>query len=256
MGWAGYARPCPGWRRRVLILTAHQPAYLPWLGLFHKIALADRFVSFNQVQYQPKDWNNRNRIKAIDGPIWLTVPVLRKGYLEKKICDMAINNDMPWARKHWKSLQANYAKAPYFEKYADFFEDTYSRHWETLVELNEYMLRWFLDTLEIATPVESAGDNDFHGHKGTLVLDMCRKLGAAVYIFGAQGKDYADEVTFREAGITPIFQDYHHPIYSQLYGGFQSHLSIVDLLFNCGDDSLDILMSGNLDRKSLEQHCS
>jgi hypothetical protein len=207
------------------------------------------------VQYQPKDWNNRNQIKTAGEPIWLTVPVLRKGYLEKKVCDIAINNDTPWARKHWKSLQANYAKAPYFRKYADFFEDTYSRQWETLVALNEYMLRWFLDTLGVATAVDSAGDHDFRGQKGELVLDMCRKLGAAVYIFGAQGKDYADEAAFHEAGITPLFQDYRHPVYSQLYEDFQSHLSIVDLLFNCGDDSLDILMSGNLDRKSLEQHC-
>ena len=237
-----------------MILTAHQPVYLPWLGLFHKIALADRFVSFNQVQYQPKDWNNRNRIKTTEGPIWLTVPVLRKGYLEKKICDIAINNDTPWARKHWKSLQSNYAKAPCFRKYADFFEDTYGRHWETLVELNEYMLRWFLDTLGIATAVDSAGDRDFQGHKGDLALDMCRQMGAEVYIFGVQGRDYADEAAFCEAGITPLFQEYDHPVYSQLCGDFQSHLSIVDLLFNCGDNSLDILMSGNLDRKSLEQH--
>jgi hypothetical protein len=169
---------------------------------------------------------------------------------------MAINNDMPWARKHWKSLQTNYAKAPYFRKYADFFEDTYNHQWETLVELNEYMLRWFLDTLGIKTAVESAEDHDFQGHKGDLILDMCHKLGAEVYIFGAQGKDYTDEVAFREAGITLIFQDYSHPVYPQLHGNFQSHLSIIDLLFNCGDDSLDILMSGNLDHKSLEQHCS
>ena len=47
-----------------MILTAHQPVYLPWLGLFHKIALADLFVSFDQVQYLPKDWNNRNKIKT------------------------------------------------------------------------------------------------------------------------------------------------------------------------------------------------
>ena len=208
------------------------------------------------MQYQPKDWNNRNRIKTTDRPIWLTIPVLRKGYLEKKVCDMAINNDMPWARKHWKSLRTNYAKAPYFRKYADFFEGTYNHQWETLVELNEYMLRWFLDTLGIKTAVESAEDHDFQGHKGDLILDMCHKLGAEVYIFGAQGKDYTDEVAFREAGITLIFQDYSHPVYPQLHGNFQSHLSIIDLLFNCGDDSLDILMSGNLDHKSLEQHCS
>ena len=61
-----------------MILTAHQPVYLPWLGLFHKIALADQFISFDQVQYLPKDWNNRNKIKTPSGGIWLSVPVLKK----------------------------------------------------------------------------------------------------------------------------------------------------------------------------------
>ena len=71
-----------------MIITAHQPVYLPWLGLFHKIALADMYLSFNQVQYQPKNWNNRNRIKTQQGLIWLSVPVLRRGYLDKTISDI------------------------------------------------------------------------------------------------------------------------------------------------------------------------
>jgi hypothetical protein len=54
-----------------MILTAHQPSYLPWLGLIHKIALADRFVSFDQVQYVPKDWISRNQILTAQGPIYL-----------------------------------------------------------------------------------------------------------------------------------------------------------------------------------------
>jgi len=94
-----------------MLLTAHQPVYPPWLGLFHKIALADKFISFNQVQYQPKDWNNRNQIKTQNGLIWLTFPVLRKNYLQKTISDIEINNKEPWARKHWKSMQLTYSKA-------------------------------------------------------------------------------------------------------------------------------------------------
>lgn len=236
-----------------MILTAHQPVYLPWLGLFHKIALADLFISFDQVQYLPKDWNNRNRVKTAKGPIWLTAPVLRRGHLEKTISDIKINNTLPWVRKHWKTLLINYGKAPYFKKYADFFEETYSRHWDTLVELNEHMLGWFLDTLGIGTPVRSAAGYDFQGKGNDLVLDMCRKVGADLYIFGALGRDYADVHAFERAGIKVIFQDYHHPTYPQLYGDFVSHLSIVDLLFNCGEESLDVLMSGNLDRAMLRR---
>lgn len=62
-----------------MILTAHQPVYLPWLGLFHKIALSDTYVYFDDVRYQMKDWNNRNHIKTVQGPLWLTVPVFVRG---------------------------------------------------------------------------------------------------------------------------------------------------------------------------------
>ena len=229
-----------------MILTAHQPVYLPWLGLFHKIALADRFISFNQVQYQPKDWNNRNRVKTPKGAQWLSVPVMRKGYLGKTISDIEIDNSQPWGRKHWNTLLHSYSKAPHFGRYADYFEDVYSREWKSLVDLNEQMLRWFLSELGIDVAVESAVDHDFHGTKSDLVLDMCAKLDAKVYIFGVQGRGYADEKSFAAAEIELMFQEYQHPEYPQMHGSFASHLSIVDLMFNCGGDSLDILMSDNL----------
>ena len=231
-----------------MILTAHQPVYLPWLGLFHKIALADAFVSFNQVQYVPYDWHNRNRVKTRNGPDWLTVPVLRKNHLARTISDIEINNAIPWRRKHWGTLHAAYGKAPHFEKYADFFEGVYQREWDRLVDLNEHMLRWFLDVLGIQTRAVSAADYDFEGQKSELVLDMCRELGAKVFIFGALGRDYADVEAFAGAGVSVVFQDYEHPSYPQMHGDFVPRLSIVDLLFNCGEASRDILMSGNLQR--------
>jgi len=225
-----------------MILTAHQPVYLPWLGLFHKISLADTFVSFNQVQYLPKDWNNRNKIKTAQGATWLTVPVLTTGYREKKLTDIEINNNLPWQRKHWKSILLNYQKAPFFAAYADFFEDVYlKREWHHLVDLNDYMLRWFLKTLEISVAFVDAREKNFHGSKNDLVLDMCVQLGAEKYIFGILGKDYADRASFERKNIKIFFQDYKHPVYPQLHGQFISHLSVIDLLFNCGPDSRRIL---------------
>lgn len=230
-----------------MILTAHQPVYIPWLGLFHKIALADMFISFNQVQYQPKDWNNRNQIKTNSGAIWLSVPVKRSGYLDKTISDIEIDNTQLWAKKHWKSISLAYSKAPYFKKYADFFEDIYTaKKWGRLVELNEFMLEGLLDILGINVPVHKANEWEFKGEKSDLVLDMCQQVGADNYIFGAQGVDYADVKSFERAGVKAYFQNYQHPIYPQLHGEFESGLSIIDLLFNCGDSSLDVLLSGNV----------
>ena len=235
-----------------MILTAHQPVYLPWLGLFHKIALSDAFCYFNDVQYQVKDYNSRNKIKTANGAIWLTVPVLTKGYREKKIKEIEINNSIDWRKKHWKSIYLNYKKAPYFNKYANFLEETYKREWRYLVDLNEEMLKWFLEQLGIKVDYFKASELNFQSYKSELVLDMCKKLRADSYIFGALGKDYAQEENFVKNGVKIYFQDYKHPIYPQLYGEFMPYMSIIDLLFNCGENSLALLMSGNITRQNLD----
>ena len=237
-----------------MILTAHQPVYLPWLGLFHKIALADLFISFDQVQYLPKDWNNRNRIKTSTGPVWLTVPVLRHGHRERPLSELEINNALPWGRKHWRTLDLNYRHAPYFREYAPFFEETYARRWSTLAELNGHMLDWLLRILGITTPVRSMGELHVEGRKSDLVLNMCLAVGAAVYVFGEQGRSYADIGAFRRNGVEPVFQDYRHPVYPQQHGEFISHLSVVDLLFNCGPRSLGVILSGNTAKADLLAH--
>ena len=225
-------------------MTAHQPVYLPWLGLFHKIAVADTFVSFDGVQYLPKDWNNRNRIKTAGGIQWLTVPVITKGHREKPIADIEINNALPWRRKHWSTLVHAYGKAPFWDDYASVLEDVYARDWHRLAELDEHLLRSLLDVLGINVRFLRASDFAFAGRKSDLVLDMCTTLEASVYVFGALGRDYADLQAFRRAGVAVRFQDYRHPVYPQLHGEFVPYLSVIDLVLNCGPDSLEILMNG------------
>ena len=234
-----------------MILTAHQPVYLPWLGLFHKIALAETFVYFDQVQYLPKDWMNRNKIRTKSGSIWLTVPVLRKGYRDLKTSEIEINNSIDWQKKHLRSISLNYKKSPYFENYIPFFEDVYSRKWKFLGELNEYMLKWFLDELGIKVNFLNANDFKFQGEKSSLILNMCKELNASTYIFGTLGKDYANVHEFEKNNVKLIFQDYNHPKYSQLYSEFVSHLSVIDLLFNHGPKSLEIILSNNISQKSI-----
>lgn len=231
-----------------MILTAHQPVYLPWLGLFHKIALADKFIFFDQVQYVPKDWISRNRIRTPEESLMLTVPVLKKGHRQKKIAEIEINNALPWGRKHWKSIETSYRKAPFFKMYSDFFEDVYNGEWRLLADLNYHMLKWYLLTLGIRIEIDRAGNYNFTGNKSDLVLDMCLKLGAGIYIFGELGKDYADSDNFLSKGIIPHFQSYNHPTYRQIHGKFVPYMSIIDLLFNEGPNSIDIIMSGNVSK--------
>jgi hypothetical protein len=237
-----------------MILTAHQPVYLPWLGFFHKIALSDGFCYFDDVQYLKKDWNNRNKIKTSNGELWLTVPVFTKGHREKTINKIEINNSINWQEKHWRSIYLTYGKSPFFYKYSDYFEDVYKKEWHYLTELNEYMLKFFLKELGIDVAYYKASELSFEGYKSELVLDMCRKLDADLYIFGSLGKDYVDTKAFEENNINVYFQDYRHPTYSQLRGDFISHLSIIDLLFNVGKDrALGIIMEGNITKNELRR---
>lgn len=237
-----------------MILTAHQPVYLPWLGLFHKIALADLFCYFDIAQYQKKDFNNRNKIKTYDGEIWLSVPVESKNHFGKSVGDIRVIHN-GWQHKHFRSIQLAYQHAPYFRQYRCGLEEVLIGHeYETLSALNISMLRYLLKCLAIDTPIVMASEYDFAGAKSDLVLDMCLKLEADVYIFGAQGRNYADIDTFRAMGVRPIFQDYRHPIYAQLHGDFLPYMSVIDLLFNEGPRSREILFTGNVDRGALLSH--
>lgn len=228
-----------------MILTAHQPVYLPWLGLFHKIALSECFCVFDIAQYQTKDYNNRNKIKTHTGPIWLSVPVESKNHFEKKLLDIKVLNN-GWNRKHSKSIHLAYQKAPFFRDYMPAIEEMLLRQTYTfLTDVNYAFLLYFLTVLGIKRPILRASDYSFSGEKSDLVLDMCSKLGATKYIFGAQGRNYADVSSFEQAGVKVFFQDYRHPVYPQLHGIFEPHMSVLDLLFNVGPRSLDVLMSGN-----------
>lgn len=236
-----------------MILTAHQPVYLPWLGLFHKIALADLFCYFDIAQYQTKDFNNRNKIKTNTGEIWLSVPVESKNHFEKSVGEIRIVQN-GWQRKHFKSIQLAYQKAPFFKDYIGDLEALLigGEH-ATLSALNLEMLRYFMKSLAIDTPIVKASDYAFSGAKSDLVLDMCLQLKANVYIFGAQGRNYADTDKFRARGVEPVFQDYRHPEYRQLHGPFLPYMSVIDLLFNEGPASRGILLGGNVDRDHLVQ---
>ncbi len=234
-----------------MILSAHQPVYLPWAGLLHKIALADLFCYFDIAQYQTKDYNNRNKIKTNTGAIWLSVPVASKNHFDKSVGAIELIAD-GWQRKHFKSIALAYQKSAYFKAHIGGLEDILVHQtFMTLGDLNLAILRWLLAALAIRTPIVRASDYLFAGSKSDLVLDMCRQLGADVYIFGAQGRDYADVASFSAAGIQPVFQDYCPPVYRQLHGDFLPCLSVIDLLFNEGPRSRAILLAGNASRDDL-----
>lgn len=233
-----------------MIVTAHQPAYLPWLGLLHKAALADVFVLVDNIQFEKDSFINRNKLRSPEGWRWLTVPVATKAHLKSTLEELRVVPG-PWPRKHWTAFNMFYSKTPYFEEHGPFLEEIYGNQWDLLTDLCERMLIYLLEALDIRTELIRASALGVQGQKSEFVMDLCRKTEAKTFIFGALGRQYAEVGRFEEEGIKVVFQEYHHPVYRQAYPGFEEGMNTFDLLMNVGGESKAVLMSDNVTREAL-----
>jgi hypothetical protein len=220
--------------KRIAILQSN---YIPWKGYFDIIHDVDLFVFYDDVQYTKNDWRNRNRIKTPGGLLWLTIPT--GSALDRRVCDVRLS-DAHWAQKHWKSLRQFYSSAPYFKHYEPFFKEIYlGSRWETLSELNHYMIRSIArDILGIETQFADSRDFRMEGARLDRLMNLIESIGAESYVSGPSARSYIDENRFVASGIELIYKSYAgYPEYPQLHPPFEHAVSIVDLLFNAGPDA-------------------
>ncbi len=218
-----------------MICAIHQPQFLPWLGQFQKIRRANVFVFLDTVQYQKHEFQNRNRIRTAAGVRWLTVPVrLRFG---DAIRDVAIADDLPWRRKLWGTLEHTYGRVPGFATFGPQAQALLESPCTRLAEINMASVHWLMDAFAIDTRTVLASEMPVASEDRTgRLVDICLALGADTYLSGSLARRYLDLAQFERHGIRVDFQDYQHPVYTQhqCMGEFQSHLSALDALFNCG----------------------
>lgn len=231
-----------------MIVSIHQPQYLPWCGYIEKISRSDVFVLLDDVQFKKNEWQNRNRLCTPQGAKWITVPVVH--HFGQKINEVVINNNKDWRADHTKALEFNYKKAPYYEMYADRFKSILSQSWDNLSNLNVAVIREIVACLGIETKLVCSSEIETSQDSTGRLIDLCQHFKADQYISGQDGPNYMDMDQFKKADIEIIIQSYEHPQYLQLWskennGDFISHLSVIDLLFNCGEKSLEVLISKN-----------
>lgn len=213
-----------------------QPNYIPWRGYFYAISLADVFVVYDEVQYTRRDWRNRNVIKTPNGLQWLSIPIQVKGKYHQKICDAQISDSL-WAVKHWKAIQLNYARAPFFYEYATVMEQLYLslQNEQYLSKVNLAFIHTLCQLFNINTPIRSSSEFSFSGEKSEKLVAICTQLNATHYLTGKAAQPYLATQLFTQKNIEVVWLDYeHYPTYPQLYPPFQSQVSVLDLLFNMG----------------------
>lgn len=218
-----------------------QPGYLPWLGFFDQMLRSDVFVYFDDVQYDKHGWRNRNRIKSATGPIWLTVPVLNTGRQGQKINEVEIDNRSPWARKHITAIAQAYAKAPHLKRYLPQLDALLTRHWESLLELDLAVVELICNWIGIERQIERASCLGIGGEQSERLLNICKHFQADRYLSGDSAQNYLDVKLFLHEGVQVEWQSYRHPTYPQLHGEFAPYLSVLDLVMNVGEKSLDVL---------------
>jgi hypothetical protein len=218
-----------------MIVAGHQPNYLPWMGFFDKMLLCDVFIIEDCVQFEHQGFTNRNKIKTFQGVKWLTVPVKHAGKFLSVDEVLIANEAKPdWAKQHWLMLKHNYSRAPFWDKFSEFFEQTYNKKWLRLIDLNMHFIRGLMKFFTIKKPLVMASSLNVSEKKSALVLNQCKALGATVLLSGMGSRDYLNTKKFEKEGINVIFQDFRYPVYPQLAGEFVPNLSIVDYLFWTG----------------------
>lgn len=225
-----------------MIVAIHQPNFIPWIGYFYKIAKSDAFVFLDDVQYSKNSFINRNKIKTPQGVNWLTIPVKQAGRFGQTIMETTIVNPQKALNKVVKTIEQNYKKAAFFNDYFDEFAQILNSNPEKLAKLNMDLILWVSAILDFQTTFYISSEmEDIEGSSTDRLVSICKKLGGTVYFSGFGGMNYQEEEIFKKNNIQLKVTDFNHPEYKQLWGNFEKSLSIIDLIFNEGPKSIEII---------------
>lgn len=217
-----------------MMVTIHQPCYLPYLGVFHKIWRADAFVYLDDAQYSNGyvfDWN---RIKTPQGECRLKIP------LEKRFGDtlrqVKPKSFLCWEEKHLKTIAMNYRKAPYFDAFFPLYKETLANGFSSLAELNIALMNLFMEWFDWNKTVYLASDMNLESRSEDRVIEIVQRIGGDAYLSGTGGMNYQNPKHFTDEGIELVYQEWVPLEYRQQWGKFLPYMSVLDFAMNEGHD--------------------
>ena len=216
-------------------IAIHQPNYFPWLGYFYKIHQSDVFVFLDDVQYSNEGMHNYHYIKTSQGRHRLKVPVHQS--FGMKINEVKTKEETDWKKKHLRTIQMNYAKAPYynsvFQDYQSWLQTDFNGDLTLFDKLTTISI---CDKLGIDTEFILSSELNVQGQKEDKVINICKALNGNIYFSGTGAMAYQDENRFRERGMKLEYSMFRPFEYPQLWGEFDKNVSVLDFLMNCGYD--------------------
>jgi len=194
-------------------------AYLPSIPYFMLIAKADEICIEIHETYPKQTYRNRCEIYSANGKLSLTIPVVKVEGNHTKTLDIAISDHQNWQIIHWRAIESAYAKSPYFLYYSDELKPFFEVPASNLIRFNTVLLEKLMEIVGLYKIVNFTGK----------------------YERNAVGKqDFREMMTPRKPFSMFGFKPYHQVF--EYRNGFLPGLSIIDLLFNAGPETLQILL--------------
>ena len=213
-------------------LAAEPLFYLPSENFFILAASADVFVVADDIQFSTSGSFNRAQIKTVAGATWLTIPVLSKGRGRQRLDTVEIDNNRPWQRQHWRSIEFNYHNAPYFGEMGEALAPLYQHPYRNLANAAWDFLLLLWNTLGFEKSPSRTSELGVKGTGEKRLVALAAKMNADIYL--AQEKYRAALRPERLQGIQLRLVNLGLPPYHQQYSMFIPGLNILDLLFNEG----------------------
>ena len=215
-------------------IAIHQPQYWPGLRFFSKMKSSDLFMYLDDVQFEKREFQNRNRLRTARGWQYLTVPVISKGRFSQKINEVELDNSAAWRSDHLRAIKLNYARAAFSKEYLPALEALYSGDYRLLQDLALATINFLKDAFDVKTPVKFSSEFKVDEVSSARLVRLCESAGAGEYLSGAGAKAYLDAGAFTRAGVKLSWQEFEPREYPQAFPGFEPDMSALDLLLNCG----------------------
>lgn len=218
-----------------MVVSIHQPDYIPYLGYFYKIACSDVFVFLDDAQFSSDNMHHWNVIKTPQGECRLKIPVEHR--FGDSINRVRTKDELKWKDKHLRTLEMNYARAPYYRDVFPKFKELLLSSYNNLAQMNMEINRFFCDSFGLHPRYYVSSEMDIHTVREERVIDLCCAVGGTTYLSGHGASVYQVDEHFKERGLGLRYTDYTSNFtYSQLWRDFLPNMSALDYVLNCGFD--------------------
>jgi len=222
-----------------ITVAIHQPNFMPWLGYFYKIWQSDIFIFLDDVQFikTGSNYTNRVSINIAGQSNYLTIPIKRGNGVQQINKTQFLNEK--WKKKFIGTLQANYAKSPYFNQNREFIFELINFESDNLADYNINFITAISKKLNLNTEFKKSSEFHIETESTQRLIELIKAVNGGSYLSGEGGDNYQEHQRYKDEKITLLYNQMPTFYYEQPKAEeFIQGLSIIDTILNIGFDNL------------------